>query len=116
MSFCDKFSSVKLGSKLYSGLRCIGQRIKFFICFRRTWELLAPWTGAKIKVPAKLITGDQDCGYCFLGFKEYIESGEFKKDVPSLQEVVVMEGVGHFINQVKPEEISAHIYEFINKF
>ncbi|PON88838.1 Epoxide hydrolase-like [Trema orientale] len=91
-------------------------RVNYYRAVNLTWELLAPWTGAQIKVPTKFITGDQDSTYCFLGFKDYIESGEFKKDVPSLQEVVITKGVGHFINQAKPEEISAHIYEFIKKF
>ncbi|PON88839.1 Epoxide hydrolase-like [Trema orientale] len=90
--------------------------VNYYRALNLTWELLAPWTGAQIKVPTKFITGDQDGAYCFLGFKDYIESGEFKKDVPTLQEVVIMKGVGHFINQAKPEEISTHIYEFIKKF
>ena len=82
----------------------------------RTWELTAPWTGLQIKVPAKFIVGDLDIVYHMPGTKEYIHNGGFKKDVPNLQDVVVMEGVAHFINQVKPEEINAHIYDFVKKF
>ncbi|KAB1222958.1 Bifunctional epoxide hydrolase 2 [Morella rubra] len=80
------------------------------------WELTAPWTGCQIKVPAKFVVGDQDIVYNIPGIKEYINSGGFKKDVPNLQDAVVMEGVGHFINQEKAEESSAHIYEFIKQF
>jgi hypothetical protein len=36
----------------------------------------------------------------------HIHNGGFKKDMPDLQDVVVMEGVAHFINQEKPKEIS----------
>lgn len=60
--------------------------------------------------------GDLDITYHVPGIKEYIHNGGFKKEVPNLQEVVVMEGVAHFINQEKPDEISAHIYDFIQKF
>jgi len=81
----------------------------------RSWELTAPWTGLQIKVPAKFIVGELDIIYNIPGIKEYVHNGGFKKDIPNLQDVVVMEGVAHFINQVKAEEISAHIYEFINK-
>ncbi|XP_059625648.1 uncharacterized protein LOC132268815 [Cornus florida] len=81
-----------------------------------TWELTAPWHGLQIKVPVKFIVGDLDLTYNSPGVKEYIHNGGFKKNVPFLQEVVVMEEVGHFINQEKPEEISAHIYDFIQKF
>ncbi|GMP56897.1 hypothetical protein CsSME_00021204 [Camellia sinensis var. sinensis] len=48
--------------------------------------------------------------------KEYINNGGFKKDVPLLDEVVVMEVVAHFLNQEKPDEINKHIREFIKKF
>lgn len=82
----------------------------------RNWELSAPWTGAQVTVPVKFIVGDLDLTYSTLGAKEYIHNGGFKETVPLLDEVVVMEGVGHFINQEKPEEITAHIYDFIKNF
>ncbi|KAJ9550048.1 hypothetical protein OSB04_022591 [Centaurea solstitialis] len=51
-----------------------------------------------------------------LGMKECIHNGGFQRDVPLLEEVVVMEGVAHFINQDKPHETNNHILEFLNKF
>lgn len=82
----------------------------------RNWELNAPFTGAQVKIPTKFIVGDLDLTYNSYGAKEYIHSGEMKKDVPFLQEVVVMEGVGHFLQEERPQEISDHIYDFIKKF
>lgn len=82
----------------------------------RNWELTAPWTGAQIKVPVKFIVGDQDLTYHFMGAKDFIGKGGFKKFVPLLQEVVVMEGVAHFINQEKADEINKHIYDFFQNF
>ena len=70
----------------------------------------------QIKVPVKFIVGDLDATFTTPGVKEYIQKGGFKRDVPFLQELVVMEGVAHFVNQEKPEEVSAHIYDFIQKF
>lgn len=64
----------------------------------------------------KFITGDLDAVYNSLGMKNYIESGAFKKDVPCLEEVVVQEGVAHFNNQEAAEDVTNHIYDFINKF
>ena len=72
--------------------------------------------GAQIKVPTMFITGDLDLVYKFPGVKEYIHEGGFQRDVPFLQEVVIMESVGHFINQVKGPEISGHIGNFFSKF
>ncbi|KAE8684091.1 multicystatin-like [Hibiscus syriacus] len=50
------------------------------------------------------------------GVMEYVENGDFKGYVPLLDEVVVMEGVGHFINQERADEINSHILDFIKKF
>ncbi|OVA13439.1 Alpha/beta hydrolase fold-1 [Macleaya cordata] len=80
------------------------------------WELNAPWTRAQVKVPVKFMVGDLDLTYNAPGVKEYIHGGGFKKAVPFLQEVVVLEGVGHFIMEERADEISCHILEFIQKF
>ncbi|KAK7258935.1 hypothetical protein RIF29_24527 [Crotalaria pallida] len=80
------------------------------------WELMAPWTGAQIKVPVKFITGDLDVVYNSLDMKDYIHSGAFKKDVPYLEGVVIQEGVAHFNNQEAAEDVNNHIYDFIKKF
>ncbi|GFZ09046.1 alpha/beta-Hydrolases superfamily protein [Actinidia rufa] len=90
--------------------------INYYRTFDLTWELTAPWTGSQVKVPAKFIVGDLDLVYNIRGVKEYIHDGGFKKAVPLLDEVVVMEGVGHFINQERPDEISKHILDFFKKF
>ena len=82
----------------------------------RNWELTAPWSGAQIKVPAKFIVGDLDLVYHMPGVKDYIHNGGLKKTVPSLQEVVMMEDVGHFLNQERADEINQHIYDFFKKF
>lgn len=62
------------------------------------------------------MVGDMDLTYHFAGAKEYIHSGEFKKNVPLLEEVVVMEGVGHFLHEEKADEINKHIHDFFQKF
>ncbi|KAK7333012.1 hypothetical protein VNO80_29772 [Phaseolus coccineus] len=80
------------------------------------WELTAPWSGVKVQVPVKFITGELDMVYTSLNMKEYIHGGGFKENVPNLEEVIVQKEVGHFNNQEAAEEISNYIYDFINKF
>ncbi|KAH1071165.1 hypothetical protein GLYMA_03G215400v4 [Glycine max] len=92
------------------------QSLPYQLIFLGTWELTAAWTGVQIKVPVKFIVGDLDITYNTPGVKEYIHNGGFKRDVRFLQELIVMEGVAHFKNQERPEEISAHIYDFIKKY
>ncbi|KAL6954929.1 hypothetical protein U1Q18_020041 [Sarracenia purpurea var. burkii] len=90
--------------------------LNYYRALDLTWELTAPWTGSQIKVPVKFVVGDKDVTYTTPGVKDYVHSGAFKRVVPFLEEVVVMEGVSHFLNQQKPEEISALIYDFIQRF
>ncbi|XP_052208390.1 uncharacterized protein LOC127812105 [Diospyros lotus] len=90
--------------------------INYYRASDLNWELTAPWAGAQVKVPAKFIVGDLDLVYHIPGAKDYIHNGGFQKDVPQLDEVVVMEDAAHFINQEKPDEINKHILEFVSKF
>lgn len=84
--------------------------------YYRNWELMAPFTGSQVLVPVKFIVGDLDLALYMPGVKDYVQKGGMLKDVPLLKEVVVMEGVGHFLQQEKPDEISKHIYDFIQQF
>ena len=69
-----------------------------------------------MNLPVIYVVGDEDMVYTTPGLKEYVHGGGFKKDVPLLQDIVVMEGVGHFLNQEKPQECAAIIHDFIKKF
>uniref|UniRef100_A0ACD5VNA5 Uncharacterized protein n=1 Tax=Avena sativa TaxID=4498 RepID=A0ACD5VNA5_AVESA len=80
--------------------------LNFYRCMDLNWELSAPWTGAPIEVATKFIVGDLDLTYNTPGVKDYIDKGGFKAYVPNLEDVVILEGVGHFLNQEKPNEVS----------
>lgn len=90
--------------------------VNYYRAFNLTWELTAPWTGAQVKVPSKFVVGELDLVYHMPGIKEYIHNGGFQKDVPLLEEVVVIKDAAHFVTQERPDEISKHIYDFIQKF
>ncbi|KAF7040927.1 hypothetical protein CFC21_050787 [Triticum aestivum] len=90
--------------------------INYYRNFDKNCELAAPWADAKVQVPTKYIVGDGDITYNFEGIQEYIHGGGFKEDVPLLDEVVVIPGAGHFIQQERAQEVSDHIYDFIIKF
>ncbi|KAI3968534.1 hypothetical protein MKX01_007844 [Papaver californicum] len=79
--------------------------LNYYRNFNVNWELTAASTGAQVKVPIKFTVGGQDLTYHLPG-----------KDVPFLQEVVILEGVGHFTMEEKADEISCHIIDFIKKF
>ncbi|KAE9598147.1 hypothetical protein Lal_00003943 [Lupinus albus] len=90
--------------------------LNYYRNFNRNWELLAPWSGVQIKVPVIYITGELDSVYTSLGFEEYVQGGNFKKDVPNLEKVIVQKGVAHFNNEEAYDEINNYIYNFIKKF
>lgn len=83
-------------------------------CDDRNWELLAPWQGSKITVPAKLIVGNKDIGFDSGGTREYIEGNMFNYLVPN-NEVVILDS-HHFIHQEKAQEVSEEILSFFQKF
>ncbi|KAF5200745.1 Epoxide hydrolase a [Thalictrum thalictroides] len=90
--------------------------LNYYRAFDLNWELTAAWTNAQLNVPVKFIVGDLDPSYHVPGAKEYIHGDAFKRDVPLLEEVIVMEGVAHFTQQESPTKVSKHILDFIQKF
>ncbi|GAB2253749.1 hypothetical protein Droror1_Dr00021558 [Drosera rotundifolia] len=100
--------------ELVKGLRFVGwlDERNYYRALDFNWELGAPWTDAKLKVPVKFIDGDRDMALSFPGIRDYMDNGEFKRYVPLLEEVVFLEGGGHFCNQEKPDEVNQHILGF----
>uniref|UniRef100_A0A287SUL6 soluble epoxide hydrolase n=1 Tax=Hordeum vulgare subsp. vulgare TaxID=112509 RepID=A0A287SUL6_HORVV len=90
--------------------------INYYRNMDRNWELAAPWADAKVTVPTKFIVGDGDLTYHYAGIQDYLHKGGLKADVPLLEELVVVPGAGHFIQQERAQEVSNHIYDFISKF
>ncbi|KAL4570342.1 hypothetical protein LXL04_025994 [Taraxacum kok-saghyz] len=90
--------------------------LNYYRAINLNWELIGPWTEAKVTVPVKFIVGDLDPIYNSIGVKEYIEKGGFKKDVPLLEDVIILKGVGHFLHEEKPEEINKNIHQFFEQF
>ena len=79
----------------------------------RNWELLAPWAGAKVGVPALYIVGDRDAVFRFAGMDQLILN--LKQHVPNLRETMIIEGCGHWTQQERPEEVSAALLAFLKK-
>ncbi|KAL8540902.1 hypothetical protein ACS0TY_002232 [Phlomoides rotata] len=90
--------------------------LNYYRALDLNWELSGAWTGAKVSVPVKYVVGDIDMVYNTPGVKEYVHGGGFKNDVPMLEECVVMENTGHFINQERPHEVNASIHQFFQNF
>lgn len=77
----------------------------------RNWELLAPYAGAKIAVPALYIVGDRDP---VLGFP-YMDKiiANLPAVVPRLTKTVTLPGCGHWTQQERAAEVNAALLAFL---
>src|SRR5262249_15445752 len=77
----------------------------------RSWELLAPFAGKQITVPALYIAGDRDLVVGFRGINLVLEN--LPRAVPNLRGVKFLPGCGHWTQQERPSEVRAAILEFL---
>ncbi|MGO8914685.1 MAG: alpha/beta fold hydrolase [Stellaceae bacterium] len=77
----------------------------------RNWELLAPFVGARVTVPALYIAGDRDLVVAFRGMDQLIPN--LSKIVPQLRGTVMLPGCGHWTQQERPDEVNAAMIGFL---
>jgi pimeloyl-ACP methyl ester carboxylesterase len=78
---------------------------------RANHELLAPFHGAPIRVPALYVGGERDVVVNWPGMRDVI--GIMALFVPHLTKAVLLEGCGHWTQQERPEEVDALLLEFL---
>lgn len=75
----------------------------------RSWELMAPWAGATIRVPTLFIAGEREPVLAFSpGALEAMKAA-----LPELRGTVLLPGCGHWTQQERPEEVNAALIEFL---
>ncbi len=75
----------------------------------RGWELLAPFTGAAVSVPALYMAGDRD-------FVAAVYSQDIAKQsarVPKLRSPIMLPGCGHWTQQERAPEVSVAMIDFL---
>jgi pimeloyl-ACP methyl ester carboxylesterase len=77
----------------------------------RNWELLAPFAGACINVPALYIAGDRDLVVAFRGMDQLIP--RLSQFVPHLRRTLMLPGCGHWTQQERPEAVNATLIDFL---
>jgi len=77
----------------------------------RNWELLAPYAGAVVNVPALYVVGDKDLVYKFRGMDQLIPN--LKNFVPELRRTIVLPGCGHWTQQERAAEVNTAMVEFL---
>ena len=77
----------------------------------RSWELLAPFAGLRVTVPALYVIGDRDLVMYFKGMDRLLPN--LSKFVPQLRETIVLRGCGHWTQQERPAEVNAAMIDFL---
>jgi pimeloyl-ACP methyl ester carboxylesterase len=77
----------------------------------RNWELLAPWTGAKVTVPALYMAGDRDLVVAFAGMDRLLPA--LKTFVPDLRQTIMLPGCGHWTQQERASEVNTAMLQFL---
>jgi pimeloyl-ACP methyl ester carboxylesterase len=77
----------------------------------RNWGLMAPWSGAKVMVPALYMAGDRDLVVKFPGMEQLIAN--LNQFVPKLQKTLILPGCGHWTQQEKPDEVNSALIAFL---
>jgi pimeloyl-ACP methyl ester carboxylesterase len=87
--------------------------LNWFRNMDRNWELLAPWSGAKVTVPALYVTGDQDLVLKRAGMAQFLEN--LARYVPGLRRKIVLPGCGHWTQQERPSEVNDALLSFLRE-
>jgi len=77
----------------------------------RNWELLAPFAGARVMVPALYVAGDRDLVVAFPGMDRLIPN--LATFVPQLRGTVMLPGCGHWTQQERPAEVNTAMIDFL---
>ena len=77
----------------------------------RNWELMAPFAGAAVTVPALYMAGDLDLVVSFPRMKEVI--ADLPRFIPQLKGSVMLPGCGHWTQQERPKEVNKAMIEFL---
>ncbi|HVC54677.1 MAG TPA: alpha/beta hydrolase [Stellaceae bacterium] len=79
----------------------------------RNWELLAPFAGAQVTVPALYVAGDRDIVVAFPGMDRLIPA--LSTFVPQLSGTIMLPGCGHWTQQERPVEVTAAMIDFLRR-
>ena len=79
----------------------------------RNWELLAPFAGVPVTVPALYIAGDRDPVMRFPGMDQLLPN--LTKFVPRLDKTIILPGCGHWTQQERPAEVNSAMIDFLKR-
>ena len=89
----------------------LSRRIELVSQHRSQLELLAPFAGLNVNVPALYVAGDRDLVMYFPGMDRLLPN--LSNFVPKLRKTIVLPSCGHWTQQEQPAEVNAAMIEFL---
>jgi pimeloyl-ACP methyl ester carboxylesterase len=77
----------------------------------RNWELMAPFAAAPIRQPSLFVAGSRDGVIRMPGMRTAMD--ELRPVLPGLTKSVIIDGVGHWVQQEAPDEVNALLLDFL---
>ncbi len=87
------------------------ENLNYYRNMDRNWELMAPYADKTIDVPTLFMAGEKD--FVIRGADEEQLMTSMRSKVPNLKKVVVLPGVGHWIQQEAAGEVNRRILDFL---
>ncbi len=87
--------------------------LNWYRAIDKSWEIMAPFTGAKIFIPALFMAGENDPMVNLPGARESIAG--LRKVVPELKTTLLLPGAGHWTQQERPAEVTAAMLDFLRE-
>jgi pimeloyl-ACP methyl ester carboxylesterase len=73
------------------------------------WEVLGPWSGTPVAVPALFVTADRDAP--MLWAQEAID--RMATSVPQLRDTIIFDNCGHWVQQERRDDFNRVLVEFL---
>ncbi len=77
----------------------------------RNWQLMAPFAGTRVTVPALYIAGEDDLVLRFPGISQIVPN--LSTFVPGLRQKIILPNCGHWTQQEKAPEVSKALIDFL---
>jgi pimeloyl-ACP methyl ester carboxylesterase len=88
-------------------------RLNWYRNIDRNWEISAAWDGLSIRQPALFVAGTEDGVIRGIIGKAALE--RLPSTVPGLKRVLLVDGAGHWVQQQRPQEVSAALLDFLHQ-
>lgn len=87
--------------------------VNYYRNFHRNWEITEDLSDSKVEVPTLFLAGEQDV--VIAGANAEQLTGSMKRVVNDLKDVVLLPGIGHWVQQEAPEEVNQIMSDFLTE-